>query len=124
MSPLDDRAYPLARVCQAATNSNCRGTRVGPLPETSPGSPPSTSRISMCSVDRSNAGKTTALEKLIPELVRRGYPVGTVSSGAGSDTEPEVVVRVGKARRDHAVGADRIRHQRLAKGACPRSAQS
>lgn len=32
----------------------------------------------ICVVGKSNTGKTTLLEKLIPELTRRGYRVGTV----------------------------------------------
>lgn len=32
----------------------------------------------ICMVGASNSGKTTYLEKLIPELRRRGYQVGTL----------------------------------------------
>ncbi|HAA03172.1 MAG TPA: molybdopterin-guanine dinucleotide biosynthesis protein B [Syntrophobacteraceae bacterium] len=36
----------------------------------------------VCIVGASNSGKTTFLEKLIPELVRRGYRIGTVKHDA------------------------------------------
>jgi molybdopterin-guanine dinucleotide biosynthesis protein B len=35
-------------------------------------------------VGKSNAGKTTLLEKLIPELMKRGYKVGTIKHDAHS----------------------------------------
>lgn len=36
----------------------------------------------VCIVGASNSGKTTFLEKLIPELVRRGYRIGTIKHDA------------------------------------------
>jgi molybdopterin-guanine dinucleotide biosynthesis protein len=44
-------------------------------------------------VGKSNVGKTTFLEKLIRELKRRGYRVGTIKHKAGNKPKIEVVRR-------------------------------
>jgi molybdopterin-guanine dinucleotide biosynthesis protein B len=60
------------------------GTREGPPPEhgISTAETPERSGIVMipivCIVGASDSGKTTLLERLIPELTRRGYRIGTV----------------------------------------------
>ena len=44
----------------------------------------------LCFVGRSNSGKTTLIERLIPELVRAGYRVATVKhAGHGFDLDTE-----------------------------------
>lgn len=44
----------------------------------------------LCFVGRSNSGKTTLIERLIPELVKAGYKVATVKhSGHGFDLDTE-----------------------------------
>lgn len=44
----------------------------------------------LCFVGRSNSGKTTLIERLIPELVRAGYKVATVKhAGHGFDLDTE-----------------------------------
>ncbi len=44
----------------------------------------------LCFVGRSNSGKTTLIERLIPELVRAGYKIATVKhSGHGFDLDTE-----------------------------------
>ena len=44
----------------------------------------------LCVVGRSNSGKTTLIERLIPELVRAGYRVATVKhAGHGFDLDTE-----------------------------------
>jgi molybdopterin-guanine dinucleotide biosynthesis protein B len=44
----------------------------------------------LCFVGRSNSGKTTVIERLIPELVRAGYRVATVKhAGHGFDLDTE-----------------------------------
>jgi molybdopterin-guanine dinucleotide biosynthesis adapter protein len=44
----------------------------------------------ICFVGRSNSGKTTLIERVIPELVRSGYKVATVKhSGHGFDLDTE-----------------------------------
>ncbi len=44
----------------------------------------------LCFVGRSNSGKTTLIERLIPELVRAGYKVATVKhTGHGFDLDTE-----------------------------------
>ena len=44
----------------------------------------------LCLVGRSNSGKTTLIERLIPELVRAGYRVATVKhAGHGFDLDTE-----------------------------------
>jgi len=44
----------------------------------------------LCFVGRSNSGKTTLIEQLIPELVRAGYKIATVKhSGHGFDLDTE-----------------------------------
>lgn len=44
----------------------------------------------LCFVGRSNSGKTTLIERLIPELVRAGYRVATIKhAGHGFDLDTE-----------------------------------
>jgi molybdopterin-guanine dinucleotide biosynthesis adapter protein len=44
----------------------------------------------LCFVGRSNSGKTTLIERLIPELVKAGYKIATVKhSGHGFDLDTE-----------------------------------
>jgi len=44
----------------------------------------------LCFVGRSNSGKTTLIERLIPELVKAGYRIATVKhSGHGFDLDTE-----------------------------------
>jgi molybdopterin-guanine dinucleotide biosynthesis protein B len=44
----------------------------------------------LCFVGRSNSGKTTLIERIIPELVRSGYKVATVKhAGHGFDLDTE-----------------------------------
>src|SRR2546426_11060413 len=44
----------------------------------------------LCVVGRSNSGKTTLIERLIPELVREGYRVATIKhAGHGFDLDTE-----------------------------------
>ena len=44
----------------------------------------------LCFVGRSNSGKTTLIERVIPELVRAGYKVATVKhAGHGFDLDTE-----------------------------------
>ena len=44
----------------------------------------------LCVVGRSNSGKTTLIERLIPELVRAGYRVATIKhAGHGFDLDTE-----------------------------------
>lgn len=44
----------------------------------------------LCFVGRSNSGKTTLIERLIPELVRAGYKVATIKhAGHGFDLDTE-----------------------------------
>lgn len=44
----------------------------------------------LCFVGRSNSGKTTLIERLIPELVRAGYRIATVKhAGHGFDLDTE-----------------------------------
>lgn len=44
----------------------------------------------VCFVGRSNSGKTTVIERIIPELVRAGYKVATVKhAGHGFDLDTE-----------------------------------
>ena len=44
----------------------------------------------VCFVGRSNSGKTTFIERVIPELVRAGYKVATVKhAGHGFDLDTE-----------------------------------
>jgi molybdopterin-guanine dinucleotide biosynthesis protein B len=44
----------------------------------------------LCFVGRSNSGKTTLIERLIPELVREGYRVATIKhAGHGFDLDTE-----------------------------------
>ncbi|MBI4472863.1 MAG: molybdopterin-guanine dinucleotide biosynthesis protein B, partial [Acidobacteria bacterium] len=44
----------------------------------------------LCFVGRSNSGKTTLIERLVPELVRAGYKVATVKhAGHGFDLDTE-----------------------------------
>ncbi|MGQ0809646.1 MAG: molybdopterin-guanine dinucleotide biosynthesis protein B [Nitrospiraceae bacterium] len=44
----------------------------------------------LCFVGRSNSGKTTLIERLIPELVRGGYKVATIKhAGHGFDLDTE-----------------------------------
>jgi molybdopterin-guanine dinucleotide biosynthesis protein B len=44
----------------------------------------------LCFVGRSNSGKTTLVERLIPELVRQGYRIATVKhAGHGFDLDTE-----------------------------------
>jgi molybdopterin-guanine dinucleotide biosynthesis protein B len=44
----------------------------------------------LCFVGRSNSGKTTLIERLIPELVRTGYRVATIKhAGHGFDLDTE-----------------------------------
>lgn len=52
----------------------------------------------VCIVGKSDAGKTTFLEKLIPELVRRGYRVGTIKH----DTHGFDIDKPGKDTWKHA----------------------
>ncbi len=44
----------------------------------------------LCFVGRSNSGKTTLIERLIPELVQAGYRVATIKhAGHGFDLDTE-----------------------------------
>jgi molybdopterin-guanine dinucleotide biosynthesis protein B len=44
----------------------------------------------LCFVGRSNSGKTTLIERLLPELVRHGYKISTVKhAGHGFDLDTE-----------------------------------
>jgi molybdopterin-guanine dinucleotide biosynthesis protein B len=43
----------------------------------------------VCIVGRSNSGKTTLIEKLIPELAERGYRVGTIKHHHAGDFEAD-----------------------------------
>ncbi|MBI5208492.1 MAG: molybdopterin-guanine dinucleotide biosynthesis protein B [Elusimicrobia bacterium] len=54
-------------------------------------SPASTAPPVVSLVGKSNSGKTTLMEKLLPEFVRRGYKVGTIKhhSHAGFDIDVE-----------------------------------
>lgn len=57
----------------------------------------------VCFVGRSNSGKTTLIERVIPELVRAGYKVATVKhAGHGFDLDTE--------------GKDSWRHKRAGAG--------
>jgi len=64
-------------------------------------------RITVCFVGKSGTGKTTLLEKLIPELKRRGLRVGTVKHhahpGFEIDREGKDTWRHAKAGSDHVV---------------------
>jgi molybdopterin-guanine dinucleotide biosynthesis protein B len=60
----------------------------------------------ICVVGRSEVGKTTLLEKLIPELKRRGYRVGTVKHHAHAGFE---IDQPGKDTWRHArAGSDHV----------------
>ena len=41
-------------------------------------------------VGKTNSGKTTVIEKLLPELVRRGYRVATIKHHAHKDFEIDI----------------------------------
>jgi len=44
----------------------------------------------VCFVGKSNSGKTTFIERVIPELVRAGYKIATVKhAGHGFDLDTE-----------------------------------
>ena len=55
-------------------------------------------------VGRTDSGKTTVIEKLLPELVRRGYRVGTIKHHAHRDFEIDIP------------GKDTWRHKRAGAG--------
>ncbi len=60
----------------------------------------------ICVVGRSKTGKTTLLEKLIPELKRRGYRIGTIKHHAHPGFE---IDRPGKDTWRHAqAGSDHV----------------
>ena len=73
----------------------------------------------VCIIGRSDSGKTTLIEKLIPELKRRGYRVGTVKhhSHAGFDIDKpgKDSWRHAQAGSDHVIIAapDKIASYRL-----------
>ena len=73
----------------------------------------------ICVVGRSDVGKTTLLEKLIPELKRRGYRVGTIKHhahpGFEIDHPGKDTWRHAQAGSDHVViaAADKVSSVRL-----------